>query len=376
MILVLDTENTTWNNGNPFDQRNFNVCISFAHAGGTGVCYTQDEGATEEIRQRVAEATLIVGFNLKYDLHWLRKLGIDFAGKRVWCCQAAAYFLDRQQTMYPDLDSEVKRYGLGEKSTVVEEQYWRQGVNTHEIPRDILTEYAARDSELTYKLYLKQKELVQPHQSTLLSIVMQDLLVLQEMEWNGLCYDEAESLKQAQQFETEILNTQTELSLLHSVPCFNFASNDHLSALLYGGTIVEERRTPVGVYKTGEKAGQPRFKIERVEHQLPRMYAPIRGSENKKEGTWSVDESYLKKLKGRNKNLITGILKIKENQKLVSTYFRGIPELRQEMCWKDGIIHGQLNQCTTRTGRLSATKPNQQNLSKQAKAIFRSRYDH
>ena len=42
MILVIDTENTTHNKGSPFDQRNQNVCISYASAQGSD-CFFWDD---------------------------------------------------------------------------------------------------------------------------------------------------------------------------------------------------------------------------------------------------------------------------------------------------------------------------------------------
>ena len=369
-ILVVDTENTTWNTGNAFDQRNFNVCISFHDGTRAGVVY-ENRGEFEELWNR---ATLIIGFNLKYDLHWLRRLGYIFEGKRFWCTQSAEFTLGRMQSSYPSLDECAERYNLGAKLGDARE-YWDQGYNTHQIPRDKLTAYAKQDVELTYKLYLKQQELIQPHQRTLLSLLMQDMLVLEEIEWNGLRFDKAASLQKAKELETQILDLQSNLKLYHNVPDFNWGSGDHLSALLYGGTITEERRIPVGLYKSGKKEGQVRYTITRIEHRLPRMYTPIKGSELKKEGKWSVEEDYLRKLKGKNKNLIEGILKIKELQKLNSTYFRGLPALHEDMHFEEGIIHGQFHQCVARTGRLSSTKPNLQNLSEEAQTIFTSRYD-
>lgn len=370
-ILVVDTENTTWNTGNPFDQRNFNVCISYAGNYGRGVAFTDAE------RRAFGEAwnrgDLIVGFNLKYDLHWLRRLGYSFEGKRFWCTQSAEFTLGRQEASYPSLEGCAVRYNLGNKLRVVEE-YWDRGVNTHEIPREVLEEYALQDAELTYKLYLKQQELIQPHQKVLFSLLMQDLLVLEEMEWNGLHFDKEASLQKSEELEAQISALQSKLGLYHNIPCFNWGSGDHLSALLYGGVIVEERRVPVGVFKTGAKMGQVRYSIERIEHRLPRMYTPIRGSELKKEGKWSVEEDYLRKLKGKNKDLIEGILKIKELQKLNSTYFRGLPALHESMHFEPNIIHGQFHQCVARTGRLSSSKPNLQNLSDEAQTIFTSRY--
>src|SRR5882672_188691 len=155
MILFLDTENTTWNKGDPFDQRNFNVCTSWA----TGESEVRvDYGRTAEFDSALASSQLIAGFNLKYDLHWLKRLDIDFTGKRVYCCQLGEYLLSRQQHRYPSLDECAEKY-LGEKKLdIVRTEYWDKGINTDQIPREILSAYARRDCDLTRGIYLAQQK--------------------------------------------------------------------------------------------------------------------------------------------------------------------------------------------------------------------------
>lgn len=371
MILAIDTENTIWSDGSPFDQRNFNVCISYAtDEGNSGVLFGGDR---EKLRDLIAKATILVGFNFKYDLHWLRRIGIDFSGKRVWCGQTAEFTLRRMQHPYPSLDGTAANYNLGRKLSTIEEKYWSQGINTHEIPQAELAEYAEQDARLTLDIYFAQQAAVPAHQTTLFSLLMQDLLVLEEMEWNGLKFDKEGALAEAEKVEAEIAEIQKKVDLYHTVPCFNWGSSDHLSALLYGGTIVEKKRIPIGVYKSGDKVGQPRYRVELIEHHLPRRYTPIRGSANKKPGTWSVDEGYLTRLRG-DKDLIESILTIKEYKKLVSTYLRGLPKKQEEGHQPDGYIHGQLVQCVAATGRLASNSPNLQNISGKATHIFTSRY--
>lgn len=374
MILALDTENTIWSEGSPFDQRNFNVCISYATDGGrSGVLFTADGQDRDFLQTLIDEAEVLIGFNFKYDLHWFRKLGYDYTGKRVWCGQTAEFTIGRQAKPYPSLDDTATHYGLGHKLSIIQEEYWSKGINTHEIPRAILAEYAEQDARLTLGVYLAQQKQIQPNQTKLFSLLMQDLLVLQEMEWNGLAFDKDAALQQAEEIERDIAELQRKTDLFHNVPGFNWGSADHLSALLYGGTIVERRRVPVGVYKSGAKVGDTRFRVELVEHHLPRRYNPIRGSAGAKPGRWSVDEKYLTRLKGEG-TLIQDILTIKENKKLVSTYLRGLPKKHEEGHMPEGFIHGQLVQCVAATGRLASNSPNLQNISKKATHIFTTRY--
>ena len=254
MILAFDTENDTYSKGSVFDGRFNNVCISYASdTGRNGVVFSDENHAT--FRQLLEEATLIVGFNLKYDLHVLRKLGFTFPNTRYWCGQVAEFILGRQESAYPSLNEAAARYGLQLKDDRVS-AYWADGVQTSAIPREVLREYALHDAELHLGVYLNQIKRVKPHQEKLLSLHMQDLMVLVDMEWNGMAIDEELSLRKADEIETKISSIKNQLSLHHSVPTFNWSSNDHLSALLYGGTIEVENRIPAGVFKSGKKAGE------------------------------------------------------------------------------------------------------------------------
>jgi DNA polymerase I-like protein with 3'-5' exonuclease and polymerase domains len=375
LILALDTEQTVWNKGSPFDQRNFNVCVSYAYRREDGELVSRTVFPEEyaEVRALVHGATTLVFFNAKYDLHWLRKLGIEYRDKRIWCCQVFEFLYSRQSRPFPSLEDSCARHGLGSKVDVIARDYWGRGINTHEIPRDVLADYATQDAKLTLLLFESQRVEQKPRQAVLFSVSMQDLVVLADMEWNGMMYNKKKSLEKAKELEQEIKAIQEQLSLHHSVPNFNWSSSDHLSALLYGGEITETVKVPIGFYKTGAKAGQVRYKNEEKIYHLPRKYTPIKGSELQKENKWSVEEQYLRRLKG-DEALITGILRIKELEKLKNTYYEGLPHLHDEMFWEDSIIHGSFNLCIARTGRLSSSKPNLQNLSELAQELFESRW--
>jgi DNA polymerase-1 len=265
-------------------------------------------------------------------------------------------------------------YGIPGKFDRVKTDFWDKGIDTDQIPRPILTEYCLQDIEITKQIYYKQQERITPKNRNLISLQMQDLLVLEDIEWNGLYFNPEKVKEKEDALTKEIADVQAQLNIYHSIPNFNWGSPRQLSALLYGGTIDEDKRIPVGVYKTGEKVGQPRFKVEVITHTLPRMYNPPRGSETKTEGVWSTDEDTLLKIKGGKKDLIQRLLKVRELSKLQSTYVKGLRETHMEMHWPANYLHGQYNQVVAATGRLSSTNPNVQNLSERVLDIFESRF--
>lgn len=381
--LVVDTEcsGALRNNAHPFDRRNRLVAIG---------CYspsvpvdlrhcTSDVMVSDEIRScpinQIVQGSIIVGFNLKFDLHWIRRYGVNLLNHKLWDCQLAEFIIDNQRNRYPSLNGTLQKYGLPVKKDILK-SYIDRGIDVDAIPKDELLEYLKQDLESTYLLYEKQKELIKPYYN-LFRIQCQDLAVLADMEWNGLKYNTEISSAKANWYRSRIATIKLTTQQDYVLPdWFNFGSGDHLSAFLYGGTITTEHREQVGVYKTGAKIGQPRFKVTDVPYTFPRLVNPLKGSELKKDGFYSTAEDVLKELKGppRVKRLINNLLDIAKLEKEVSTYFDGIPSKFPELGWDDGIIHGQLNQCVARTGRTSSSNPNLQNASEAVKECFESRW--
>jgi len=373
-MLFLDVETTTWSNGSPFDERNFLVCVGWEdEAGNKGIWYAGEP--IESLLSVLCSFDYWVFFNGKFDLHWLRKLQIRFP-RRVYCCQVAEFILNGQGPKYPSLDGTAASYGIPGKYDRVKTEYWDKGINTQDIPRPILTEYCLQDIGVTKAVYYKQWDRIQPSNKTLLSLAMQDLLVLEDVEWNGMFFNPQKVEEKEKELEKEISELQSSLGIYHNVPNFNWDSPAHLSALLYGGTIKEDRRIPTGTFKTGKKVGATRYRIETVTHTLPRMYNPPKGSGLGAEPhtRWSVDEDTLLGIKGGNKELIQRILKIKELAKLQSTYVSGLLKKHREQHQEENYIHGQYNQVVAGTGRLSSSGPNMQNMSELILHFFETRF--
>ena len=373
--VVVDVECTTSNKGNAFDLNNKLVTIQLKEADNPPIVLTKDNFA--HALPILNRASVVVGFNLKFDLNWLqRELG--YTANCVWDCQLAEYIFSAQTWRYPDLNTTCDNYMVGHKLDRVAE-YWAQGIDTDAIPLDVLTEYGAQDVELTSAVFKNQVVKFAgeyQQQFRLFRLHCNDLLVLQDMEFNGICYDTEASLNQSHSLDAQVRELERKLNEFTGGVPINFDSNDHISCLLYGGTIKEDTRLPIGVYKTGQKVGQTRYKIVEKQHVLPRLVEPLRNSELKKEGYFSTDESTLLSLKTNKttKAIVTWLLERSKLMKLKSTYLDGLPNVITKHNWKPNMLHSNLNQCVAATGRLSSTKPNQQNLPKEAKRFCISRY--
>lgn len=381
--LILDVETTISNKGNPFDETNKLCYVGLLDTSHNlfSIEYNDQpyKKHLEEIQSRITNAEVLVGFNLKFDLHWLRKYGINFMDKRLWDCQLVHFILTGQQYPYPSLNSVSAYYNLGSKLDVVATEYWANKIDTPNIPADILEEYLLGDLQLTQKVYEKQQEefaLCTKPMQRLISLHNQDLMVLQEMEYNGLIFDETKSTELGKELQTQITLLNKSLSEYHKLVEFNPSSNEHLSVLMYGGTIKVKRREVIGLFKTGDRKGQAKEKWVEHEIKFDRLVSPLKGSELTKEGYFSTDEATLKSLRGTKyaKELVELILTRATLEKRLTTYYTGLVDLRTSMNWPVNKLHGQLNQCVARTGRLSSSRPNLQNFDGEIKQLFGSKY--
>lgn len=380
IVKPLDIETTIFNKGNAFDQRN-EVCFVGLGDNLYDIQYTDHPyGETlREIQNDIDGVDLLLFINAKFDLHHLRNLGIKFQHKKIWDCQLVDFMLEGQTTSYPSMNSMAEKYGLPLKDDKISE-YWKLGIDTKEIPETEIRDYLKHDLSTTKQIYDIQKKLVESRDKTfqrLVSLMNQDLLVLQEIEFNGFYFNEQACREKAQELTATIDDLRMELHDYHSIEQFNTESGDHISALLYGGTIVIPSKVFVGVYKTGDRKGEDKYGWHDSSYDLPRLFNPLPRTELKKEGYWATGEDVLKQLKTRDKagkRVVEIILTLAKLEKIVGTYYMGLPKLRETMNWKTNMLHGNLNQVTARTGRLSSTKPNLQNISGEMKIVFETRY--
>ena len=320
-----------------------------------------------------------MGFNIKFDLHWLRRYGVILPRKAlVWDCQLAEFIISNQETPLPSLEDTIEKYKLGEKYVDINVDYWDKGIDTDKIPTEIVLTRVESDVVLTSKLFEWQMDYLKgnPQLRNLIWASCQDQIVLAEMEWNGLRY----AIELSKELGDGIIQEQGEIKkkLLRIVPIpqVNWNSGDQLSIILYGGTLsFDVQEEYVFTYKSGLTKTKTRWVKQTI--PMPRRVEPIQGSDLKKEGFWSTDDTNLSKLKPKDKDtktIIDLVLLLRKMAKKVGTYFHGLPKLYKDMQWTNNILHGNLQSAVTATGRLSSTKPNQQNMDHEIRKCIVSRF--
>lgn len=135
LLTFIDVETSTHNKGHPFDPRNFLVSYAYKHPGSSVVWkYYTDPDFLICLRLLVMETKLFIGFNIKFDLHWICIAlgGIRFEAE-VFDCSLAEFILSGQKAGFISLNEALEQYGLSTKIDAVKE-YWEQGISTEYIP--------------------------------------------------------------------------------------------------------------------------------------------------------------------------------------------------------------------------------------------------
>lgn len=160
-ILTLDVETTTSNKGHWADKQNKLVSSGLKWLDQTPATYDIREYSIEEICrlniQALNKADIVVGHNIKFDLHWLCNIGVDISNiKQIWDTQIAEFLLMAQRNPYNSLNDALQKYGYPLKLDGVKTEYWDKGIDTDEIPVDILREYLEYDLIGTENVFKEQ----------------------------------------------------------------------------------------------------------------------------------------------------------------------------------------------------------------------------
>lgn len=331
-----------------------------------------------EIQSYFDRADVIIAHNLKFDLHWIHHIGVDTSNNRYFDTLVAEYLIRGQRAgtklSLKDLST---KYGIPEKIDAVAE-WWDSGYETDEIPLDTLIPYGEQDVLNCEAIFKAQIPIIKAqNQSKIVKLRSESLRVTQQIEYNGMMIDKDFCSEMSSDYDRQITEMYDLLNQivtdvlpeLIDVP-FKLSSNEHLSAILFGGELKYEG------YVDGKREGT--LKKGKVSVMTKGFgFTPREGTEAAKQGYYSVDKAQLDGLKCKPKTpqyvFINSMADLSKMEKMKSTYCDSL--LEKEV---NSIVHPSINETTTRTGRYSASNPNTQNMPREGtspiKGMFITRY--
>lgn len=380
IVNALDFETSRFPDGSPY--RASAQAVSWADTN-NGFHYYTDPDFKVALKETLTTTDTLVLINGKFDLGWVKRLGVEIPdGIKVWDCQIAEYVLSGQTSTTPSMEELCAKYNIGGKNGGLE-AYWEALLETKDIPPHVVEEYNIGDVARTLSIFQCQQndERMTPALEKLIYLQGRDLLVLLEIEYNGIHYDKDASVALGDKIEIELEECKKQLQTLTEFPYFNSASGDHVSCLLYGGKVSVDIYEPTTkTYKSGPKKGQEytQNSFQRCEtHVYPGLFKPLPKTELKKKGYYQTGEPILRKLKCRTKEqkeVIQLLLSIADKEKLIGSFLHAIPKLIDANEWGN-VVHPTYNQCVARTGRLSCSKPNAQQWDETTSRFWISEYD-
>ena len=297
--------------------------IPLAHAAPGVAAQLPREAVLQALRPLLADpAKRKLGQHGKYDIHVLRRHGVDLQGYAD-DTMLESFVLNAGIARH-DMDSLAQRH-LGYTTIKYEEVAGKgaKAIPFSQVAIDDATRYAAEDADITLRLHrvLQPKLAAEP---TLLSVYrdieMPLVPVLARIEANGVMIDGEELRRQSAELSRRMLAAQQKATELAG-RSFNLDSPKQLGALLFDELkLPAVVKTPSGAPSTNEEA------LEAIadQHELPRVILEYRGL-----------------------------------AKLRSTYTDKLPEMVNP---DTGRVHTSYHQAGAATGRLSSSDPNLQNI--------------
>lgn len=335
---------------------------------------------------------VLVGQNIKFDLHHYRKEGktigkipvVDWLkDNKIWDTQLAEYLLTGQESKYASLNGLCTKYGLPLKDNEVKEAF-ESGKGADTIDEAVLNKYCKEDVLNTEAVAFKQmQEAYDKKKLPFIEAMMDALMAVTDMEYNGLAIDHlrlayTRGVLVAKEIllQSEIFSAIKDLIPELNNKDFNIDSNKQLSSIIFGGEITFEHK----IKTINTKTSKVRNKIIK---EVVKLKGIVDGNtfSTKNANGYKIDEEVLSKIRADIFATHTAwadvVMKILTRKKLIkelNTYYDGLSEL----IFPDGLLHPNINMCSTDTGRTSASEPNSQNMPSSeesgVKALFVSRW--
>ncbi|AHH10731.1 DNA polymerase I [Borrelia coriaceae] len=317
--VAIDTETTSLN---VYEAQIIGISVSFKEFESYYIpiktkdkSFIEKEYITQKFNEFFQTKPKLIGQNYKFDYKILKKHGFN-AIPPYFDTMIAAYIVDPNTKI--SLDFLAEKYLM--HKNIKYEEITTQNDTLQDIPLKIVSDYAAEDADITFRLFkVFTKKLKQDNLANLMTdIEMPFSNVITEMEENGIYLDKDYLKQYSQELDKELKSIENEITKSIGIK-FNLNSTKQLHAILF----------------------------EKLNLVLP---------PNVKQD--STDIKTLETIKDQHES-ITKLIQYRQLAKLKNTYTDNLIEFVNE---KTNKIHTNFIQTRTATGRISSTAPNLQSI--------------
>jgi len=389
------------------------------------------------VQKKLDEAALLICHNAPHDLVWLWESGFTYDGP-VFDTMLCEYVLHRGQKDTVGLEACAERYNLPTQKQDTLKEYFKQGYTTRDIPHAELSEYLSADIHATQELYNVLTERLEGSDSSLkgtVDLTNQLVIHLTKIYQRGFKVDKdvLEEVRQEFQAEYDQLTADLEAhvrEVMGDRP-INLGSTEQLSWVVFSRKPIDKGTWPElfddrmsdDDFKRSVKLNSEVLYKQKA-HQCTNCNGTGQIRKVKKDGTLYsrtnrcgtcdasgyifTDTSVVAGLKfvapspkwisaggfgtsAKNLEFLEAIARSKgmtdaelflqrvRRRNAVDTYLKSFVNGIANFVKEDGMLHVQLNQHRTDTGRLSGSNPNMQNMPRGGtfpiKKVFKSRWE-
>ena len=223
-MLVLDTETTGLNH-----QKHLAfACGFFANGEPHYIDFRKDAGGVARAVDLIMGHDILIGHNLKFDLHMLIQAGVPWKllkTKQFYCTQIAEAILDEHKKSYSldalgqdyfeipkiDIVSQIREH-FGTKQLAKRKAMGR----ISEMPYEFVKKYCLRDCQITELLYITNCDKIKDF--PIFNLEMEVMKHLIEIERRGIPIDQSKLDSAKDYYESEIEKLETEVEVNVSSP--------------------------------------------------------------------------------------------------------------------------------------------------------------
>lgn len=289
--------------------------------------------------KRILDHYLLVGHNIKGDMKWLKKWGIETNSHRLFYDTILASYVQNTVKLSHGLKVLAKEY-LGMEWPTYKEMVGsgKKRITLDKQPIQQVAKYCGTDCLATYRLWKYfEANLTTKEKNYLQNIELPVTRVLFDMEIKGIKVDISKLKQLLEQFKNKV-------SLIH--------------------TAIHKEAEKKGLLEFWKKEYEQEFNINSNRHIADLLEAYGASLPTTKKGNKKVDIKTLEKL--ANIDAVEFLLDYSKYEKLVSTYIEPLLEKNENeriYCSFNQISHTDKGESFgISTGRLSSSNPNLQNI--------------
>ena len=316
----------------------------------------------------------LVAHNAKFDLKYLMRdrPDVEWEKVKVWDTMTWEYLDSGHRDTFVSLEDTASKYGIPFTKSLDLGALLSSGIKMEDIPKEELEEYLKEDVKVLEKIWQVQEQCA--------TYWMDYILPLAEMELNGLplsigdatdlATDLQENIDESYEFIRDYIMDKCQWQDGSIVGIDDFSNmvtpkgkyikctaNRTLSFLLTG----EPKQLNITQKWKLSLKGQPLLN----NNQVQRIYQDIDPTHL----GYPMDEETIEKVHravGGKCDMLDHLMRHRKATKVVGTYL--LPMLQQANI--DGTVHPKLNTTVTRTGRLSSSEPNGQNMPEEVRKLI------